>query len=75
MFITYEAAKAMRPKVRAAKIQRIYDALEGMSDPYPAKLLEALDNLLCADGSCDHYTCTQGAGLYEWEQTEARRGF
>ena len=71
MSITFEEAKRMSPADRAALIARTCTLL----DQNDTKALwEKLETLTCAHGTCDHYTCTEGAALVEWEHYERLAG-
>ena len=63
---------------RAARIDELckaYDAARGRNDYAEMDRIDGiLVPLTCAQGTCDHYTCTEGESLAEWERSEIARG-
>ena len=74
--MTHEEARALSHSERTGMINRTctqIDRNEKAGLPTRA-LWEKLEALSCAHGICDHYTCTEGAALAEWEAFEIRAG-
>lgn len=70
--VAREAAKQpMNAEVRGNMIDALCERLDGISHSDSPILYEGLYNVMedlcCQHGTCDHYTCTEGQALAEWE--------
>jgi len=73
--VAREAAKQpMNAEVRGNMIDALCERLDAMDRTYRKAhlalyegLAEVLEGLTCLHGTCDHYTCTEGQALAEWE--------
>jgi len=78
----YERETGERPSLEVADVildrQREADSYrdeftvaEALEDAKALKDAEEADRKAeCADGTCDHYTCTEGRSLDEWDEPE-----